>query len=1100
MQIIKRLAFVFAFAVIATASFSQGVTTAAMNGRVVDDQGEPLPGATIIAVHTPTGTTYGTTTRLDGGFNLPNVQTGGPYELMVSFVGYRAEEVDGIQLGLGDDRNFNIILYEDNVAIAEVIVLGTTDPTFNSGRTGAATNIDTESIGTVPTISRNINDLTRLTPQSSGTSFAGRDNRFNNYTIDGIIYNNNFGLGSAQFAGSNPLSLEAIEEVQVNLAPYDVRQGGFSGANVNAITKRGGNQFKGAAYTYYRDESFLGTKIGEQEISAAEAFTTILGASVSGPVIHDKLFFFLSVEKENASNPGLQKVASRPGLAPDGLTVSRVPAEELEFVSESLNSMYGYNTGPYEKYDFGNEGLRLNARVDFNINRNNKMMLRLNHYEAFRDVTVNGNSVRYNPSALRYRNTNRYGIEAMNFRNSHYSVDNNVTSIVGELNTIISANMANNFRIGYNSVEDPIRSIPGGQAFPFIEVLEFEGATPLYYMTMGNELYSVGNELSNNIFNVTNNFSYYSGRHNFIFGANFEYMTFANAFNPVINGLYRFNSYDNFVAAVIDRDMNVRPDLFLQGYSFKGGDDIPLDETAFGQFGIYAQDKFEVNRQLNLTFGLRVDFPFYPVDLPSNPKLDEMNLSFINPRNGNQIVPDVSILPPVRPLWSPRLGFNLDVFGDRTLQVRGGSGMFTGRVPFVWISNQVNNNGVTRGGFGLVPDQWGVNGNPQWEGFQEDVTYYRPAPESLDAQVSSNLAITDEDFKLPQVWRTNLAADYMLPYDIVGTLEGIYSLDINSPLAVNINSEAPTQRLNNPYPFPYWANPGAYYSNDDFKDVILLTNINQGYYASITAELSKDFGEYGNAMIAYTRSISKDYGLEGGSQAASLWPYTVVDDRNDPEMGFSRFDQPNRLIAHFSLNTRALGNRLNTNISVIYDGGERGRFSYTYSGRFNDGADRLMYIPASMQDAYLIDKTGDDAMTAAQQWEILDRFISQDRYLDKNRGGVAERNGAKFPWMHRFDVRVAQDFMMQSGTNSYKLQGFLDILNFGNLINSEWGVGETSVQDNLMNFEGLDGSGNGQFTINTVPGTGEFPTTTYRPVIGLSQTWSAQIGLRLSFN
>ncbi len=1102
MRIMRKLAVMLAFAGIAAASFSQGVTTAAMNGRVLDGQGQALPGATIMALHNPTGTAYGTTTRLDGGFNLPNVQTGGPYTLTVSFIGYRTEELTGIRLSLGEDRNFSFTLVEDHVALEEVLVTAMTDRTFNSGRSGTATNIDAEAIQSVPTISRSINDLTRLTPQSSGTSFAGRDNRFNNYTIDGIIYNNNFGLGTAQFAGSNPLSLEAIEEIQVNLAPYDVRQGGFSGANVNAITRRGGNQYRGSTYTYYNDERYLGINIGDVELTAAEAFTRILGASVSGPIIRDRLFFFVSVEQETASNPGLQKVAARPGLQPDGLTVSRVPASELDFVREQMRNLYDYNTGPYEGYDFGNEGLRLNARIDFNINRNNNLMVRFNRYEAFRDITVNGNSLRYHPSALRYFNTNRFGIEAMNFRNSHYSIDNNVTSVVGELNTIISANMANNFRIGFNMVEDPIRSVSGGQVFPFIEVLEFDGTTPLYYMTMGNELFTVGNQLANNIFNITNNFSYYAGRHNFTFGLNFEYMTFANAFNPVLNGLYRFNSYDSFVAAVIDRDPNVRPDLFLQGYSFEGPGDIPLDETAFGQFGIYAQDRFEVNDRLNLTFGLRIDLPFYPIDLPSNPNLDAMNLSFTNPRTGDRITPDVSVLPPALPLWSPRVGFNYDVFGDRSLQIRGGSGMFSGRVPFVWISNQVNNNGVTRGGYGLTADQWGVGDNPQWQGFQPDVTYYRPDPATLDAQVSRNLAITDENFKLPQVWRTNLAADIALPYELVATVEGIYSLDINSPLAVNINATQPTRRLSNPHPYPYWESSGAYYDNNAFTDVILLTNINEGYYASITGELSRSFGEYGNARVAYTRSVSKDYGLIGGSQAASLWPNVVVDDRNNPEVGYSRFDQPNRLIAHLSLNTRALGNRLNTNVSIIYDGGERGRYSYTYSGRFNDGAARLMYIPNSLQDSYLVDRVegGVVTQTAAQQWAILDAFISQDPYLSANRGSVAERNGAKFPWQHRFDLRIAQDFMLQAGANRYKLQAYLDVLNFGNLINSEWGVGETNVQNNLMNFQGVDASGNGMFTINTISGTDEFPATTYRPIFALSQTWSAQIGLRLSFN
>lgn len=1098
----KKLAFILAFTSIVAGSFCRGPATGAIHGRVVDAQGQDLPGITIVAVHTPTGTAWETISRLDGRFNLANLQTGGPYTLTFTYVDYRPEEITGIRLTLGEERYLSITMIEKEDALARVVIAEFTDGTFNIGRTGAATNIDAGTIGSLPSISRSLDDLTRLTPQSRGNSFAGRDNRFNNYTLDGIIYNNSFGLPGFQLPGSNPLSLESIEEIVVNLAPYDVRQGGFSGAGINIISKRGDNQFRGAVYAYYNDENFYGTKAGDRELAADEAFTRIMGASVSGPVISDRLFFFFSLEQEKGSGPGLQKVASRPGLAPDGLRVSRVPANELDFVQEKMMQLYGYETGDYEGYDFHDEGLRINARIDFNINPINKMMVRFNHYEAFRDAPVNGNSLRYNPEALRYRNTSRRGIEAMNFRNSHYSADYNVTSVAGELNTLISPSMANNFRIGYNKVEAPVRNIPGSQSFPFIEVLEFSGTTPLYYMTLGNELFSAGNELLNNILNITNNFSLHMGRHNFTFGVNLEYMTFSNAFNPVLNGFYRFNSYDNFTAAVIDRDLNIRPDLFLQGYPLNEDDDVPVDETAFGQIGIYAQDRFEAAPRLILTFGMRVDFPFYPVDLPENPALDHMNLRFTNPRTGESIVPDVSSLPPVRPLWSPRIGINYDVTGDMSLQIRGGTGIFSGRVPFVWISNQVNNNGLNRGGYGLTPGQWGIGGSPPWQGFQEDVAFYRPDPATPQGVVSENLAITDKEFKLPQVWRTNIAADYVLPYDIVATLEGIYSLDINNPLAVNINTTTPIQRLDNPYHFPYWPYKENYYDNPEFANVILLTNINTGYYASITAELSKELGEYGNAWVAYTRSISRDYGLEGGSQAASLWPFTVVDDRNDPGMGFSRFDQPNRLVGQVAINTRALGNRFNTGISLVYDGRERGRFSYTYSGRFNDGADRLIYIPASQHDSYLVDQTdgGELIMTAEQQWEILDGFITQDPYLDNKRGRVAERNGAKLPWMHRFDLRIVQDFMLQAGGKRYKLKGSLDIMNFGNIINSKWGVGKTSVQNNLMNFEGVDIHGNGMFTINTVPGTNDFPETTYRPVTGLSQTWSALIGLRLSFN
>jgi hypothetical protein len=1077
------------------AVLAQGVTTAAIHGVVNDQAGNPLPGANVIATHEPSGTTYGASTRNDGRFNLVNIRVGGPYTLRISYVGYQQEVIENITVALGENLDFTISLSDADIELGEVVVSAAIDRLFDSGRTGAQTNLSSGELEQLPSISRSFEDLTRLTPQSSGTSFAGRDQRFNNYTIDGIIYNNNFGLGTSQFAGGNPLSLDAIDEVQVNIAPFDVRYGGFSGGNVNAVTRSGGNRFSGSAYTYFRNERFIGDRIGDVNLNVPEAQTTIRGFRLGGPIMQNRLMFFFSYEEEDNLNPGLTKVASRPGLPPDGQNVSRVPVDRLEFVREQIQDIYGYDPGGFQGYNYGDQGTRINARLDWNINPSHKVMVRFNQYDAFRDVTVNGNSLRYHPSALRFQNTNRFGIEAMNFRNSHYSVDNKITSVVGEWNAVLGSRMANNFRVGYNTVEDPIRSIPGGQAFPFIEVLEYEGETPLYYMTLGNELFSVGNLLENKIFNITNNVSYFIGQHQLIFGVNYEFMTFDNAFNPVMNGFYRFDSYDDFVAAVIDRDPTVRPSLFLQGYSFRGPGDVPRDETKFGQFGIYGQTKFKPMDNLDLTLGLRVDIPHYPIDLPNNPNLDALNITFTNPRNGDTIIPDVSTLPPARPLWSPRVGFNWDFQGDRSIQLRGGSGLFTGRIPFVWISNQVNNNGVTRGGYGLTADQWGVNGNPEWDGFQSDVTYYRPDPATLDAVVSANLAITDENFKLPQVWRSNLAIDAHLPYGFIGTLEGIYNMDINSPLAVNVNTVEPTGFLNAPYPFPYWDGPFNDPTNQ-FSGVMLLTNINKGYYASITGQLRRDFEDWASVSLAYTRSVSKDHGLIGGSQAESLWPNVAVIDRNDPELGYSRFDQPNRIVGYASFNTRILSERNNTTFTIFYEGGERGRYSYTYSGNFGDGAARLMYIPTSFNDAHLIDRA--DGMTAAEQWEILDAFIRQDDYLSANRGKVAERNGARLPWMSRFDVRVTQDFALTRDA-AHRIQVHFDVMNVGNMLNSEWGVGETQVQNNLMHFQGVDGDGNARFTINTVPGTSDFPTTTYRRILSIDETWRAQIGIRYIF-
>ncbi len=1091
------------------AVYAQGVTTSAIEGTVITFENLPLPNANVVAVHLPSGSRYGTVTRQDGRFNLPNLRTGGPYEVTVSHVGFQNDQMDGIVLSLGETRNLVFVMLEIGMSLEEVVITAVRDRVFDAGRTGATTNLDTETINMMPTISRSINDFTRLNPQSNGASFAGRDNRFNNYTIDGNIYNNNFGLGTSQFAGGNPISVEAIQEIQVNIAPFDVRSGGFTGANVNAITKSGTNDFKASAYGFYRNESFLGDKIGDQELNVAEAFTRIVGASVGGPIIRDRMFFFVSVEQEDASNPGDQRMASTSSLQPDGVTVSRVKEEHVSYVREQMKSIYGYETGPWQGYDFGNEALRLNFRVDLNINQNHRLAVRVNHYEAFRDISINGNSIRGN--LPRYRNTNRTGIEALTFRNSNYSVDNNVTSFVTELNSVLGNRFANSLNIGYTAIEDPKRSVPGGQTFPFIEVLEFEEATPLYYFSLGNELYTVGNLLANNIFNVTNNFSAFLGRHTITAGVNLELMSFENAFNPAFHTFYRYNSYESFVQSVILGNNNVMPDAFAMSYSFTGESSPPMDETRFGQFSIYLQDKFQINRDLVVTGGLRVDVPFFPIDLPNNPNLEAMKPAFANMMDGRIIRPDVSSLPSAKPMFSPRLAFNYDVFGDATLQLRGGSGMFSGRIPFVWISNQVNANGVTRGlvgwtgdgtydGNGNLVDGFGVNGVAAWNGFQADPDYYKPHPDFLQAQVSRDINITDPDLRFPQVWRTNLAADYRFDNGIIATLEGIYSKDYNSPLAMNINLASPSGYFSGADPRPYF---NSYTKDARFNEVMLLTNIDAGYYASITAQLQKEFGNNVYASIAYTRSVSRDYGLIGGSQAASLWPGEVSVDRNNPEMGYSRFDQPNRFVGYVTYNTSAITKRFPTTFALFYSGGESGRYSYTYAGNFGDRASRLMYIPQNASEINFLPATiGDRTYTPAEQWNILDAYIKQSDYLSNNRGQVAERNGGILPWLHRFDLRIAQDIYVTRIPESHKLQITFDVLNFGNLLNSEWGVQETVWQRSPLTYAGRNADTNlPNYRITRVTGgpNNEVPTETFRSVVSLNQTWSAQIGIRYSF-
>jgi hypothetical protein len=1082
-----------------SAAFAQGITTAAIHGIVLDEEGNLLPGANVVAVHVPTGTTYGASTRADGNYRIPNMRIGGPYTITFSYVGYRTYEVEDVYLTLGETYNQRAILESEAIELADIVVTALEDRIFNRERTGASTNVSSDRIIYIPTINRDIIDLTRITPQSSGTSFAGRDNRFNNYTIDGSVYNNNFGLGSDQFAGGNPISLDVIEEVQINLAPYDVRQGGFTGASVNAVTKTGTNIYRGTIYQYYRNETLVGDRIGDNTLSIADSYTSVRGISIGGPVMRDKFFFFASVEQEEADNPGDNRLALRAGQTPDGVQITRVPIEQAEFVREKMREIYGYDTGSFESIPFGDEGLRLNARLDWNISNKHRAMIRFNRYDAFNDVNINGNSIRGFPGADRYSWTNRFDPDAITFRNAHYSVDNIITSIVGEVNSILSDKIANSFNIGYTWITDPKRSVPGEATFPMIEVLEPDaGGQLLYYMSLGNELFTVGNLLDNEVFSVSNNVTYFTGKHTITAGASYEYMTFANAFNPVWNSWYRYLSYDDFVESVINQNINVRPSHFAIGYTYDQDNptSLPLDEVNFAQLGLYVQNEFQINQNLRLTAGLRIDLPFYPIDAPRNHTVEAMNLSIPNPRGGDNISPDVSAFPGMNPLWSPRIGFNWDVTGDRTTQLRGGTGVFSGRLPFVWISNQINANGVMRGQRGYYPDSWGVDGNPEWQGFKSDVNFYRPDPATLEAEIPNQINITADDFQLPQVWRSNIAVDQMFPHGIIGTAEFIYSVDFNGPLAVNLANRPTGQSVNvagHAYPLYSQGIEGA--AGTPLREIYYLTNINSGTYLSLNLGVEKTFDFGLVAMVSYTMSRSRDYGLIGGSQAQSLWPNVVQNDRNKPETGYSRFDQPNKIVAQVTYDTRVFSRDHLTRISLVYFGGEWGRFSYTYSGSFGDGGLRLLYVPRSFEDAQLIDRP--DGLTAQQQWAALESYIEQDSYLKSMRGKVTERNGATLPWLHRIDFRVAQDI---SFFGAHKLQVTFDILNLGNMINSEWGVTQTAVQSSLLQYRGSDANGNATFTVNNASGTDAPPTESFRKNININNTWSAQVGIRYLFN
>ncbi|WP_020567248.1 TonB-dependent receptor [Neolewinella persica] len=1077
------------FTVLVILSVSLGldaqITNSSITGRITDSNGGELPGATVLAVHTPSGSTYGTVANENGYYTIQGMRVGGPYTITATFIGFDENIREGVNLNLGGQAKINFILSDGSVVLEELVVTASKNAEFADEKTGASVNVTSEQIEGLPTINRSINDYTRLTPQSNGTSFAGTSSRFNNYTVDGNIYNNNFGLGSGQFAGGNPISIDAIEAVSVNLAPYDVRYSGFTGAAVNAVTKSGTNEFKGSAYYLLRNDQMQGTRAGELSVDAGDSKNEILGFTIGGPLIKNKLFFFGSYEKETEAVPSFLKRAAREGETPDGLIISRVPLSEANFVREQIQNIYGYDTGAPDSYQFASEQERINFRLDFNISQKHKLTARFNDYTSFSDVPTNGNSVRF--INTRFRNTSRQGIENINFRNNNYTNDRRVTSYVAELNSIFSDNISNQFNIGYTRVADPKRGIPGDQAFPMIEVLEPDASgTPLYYMTLGNELFTVGNKLENNVLNITNNVTLYKDAHTITAGVNFEYMTFVNAFNPVFNGFYRYATYNDFVEGVINQNPNVYPIAYARSFALDGTNNLPEDETNFGQLGLYIQDEYQFNDRLKLTAGLRVDMPFYPIDIPNNPLLDALNKEFQN-AEGDNFTPDVAQFPTVNPLFSPRVGFNYDLNGDRSTVIRGGTGIFSGRIPFVWLSNQINGSGVIRGGLGFegqeVIDQ-NITFNP-------DVTAY--APENPEIALSNELNVTDPNFKLPQVWRTNVGVDQQLPFGVKGTLEFIYNKDVQTPIAFNPVLRAPDETFSGPDQRGYWTS--AYSNDDDFRNVFLLTNATRkaDYYA-ITASLSKQFDNGFYAMAAYTRSRARDLDAAGGSQAASLWPSVVQENRNDPELGFAGFDAPNRVVGNLSYQIGG------TALGLFYDGGNAFRYSYTYAGDFGDNSDRLIYVPNNASELNFEPVTINGVDFSEQdQRTLFDAYIDQDDYLSEQRGSVTERNGAIAPWVHRFDFRISQDIKFTK-TESNKLRLTVDILNIGNLFNSNWGVAQVPFQSNPLSYRGVTDNGEPLYRLNTIPGTSDFPTTTYRYTSDvLGSAWRMQVGVKYIF-
>jgi hypothetical protein len=1073
-------------------SFAQ-ITGSNLSGTVKDQKGETMIGANVHAVHQPTGTEYNTITNLSGVYTLPQVRVGGPYLIHVSYLGYKTTEIGNVMTTLGITTNVNVVLQEESQQLTEVTILGNKDKTFSKDRTGAAQQLSRNEIMSIPTTgARTINSVTKYNPFGDGASFGAQDSRLNNFTIDGSQFNNGFGLGSSAQAGgrtgSTAISLDAIEQIQINVAPFDIRQSGFVGAGINAVTRSGTNNVEGSVYTTTRNNSssFVGNSAAGVPVTAAKFDEQVLGFRLGAPIIKNKLFIFGNYEGLVRTEPGTTWISDGSPLT--GSQISRVKYSDMQTLSTFMKDKFGYDTGAWEGYSNTNDSYKGLLRLDWNINNKHKLTARYVHHNSSAEINISNSQ-----SAGAGNRTTQFN--AMSFKNSGYIIQDNTRSGVIELNSMFSNTLSNNFIIGYDKqIEDRGYLSP---LFPTIDIREGSAT----YTSVGFDPFTPGNKLNYGTFHVTNNITKYFNKHTLTAGANFEMYRSANLFYPASNGVYVFNSLNDFYTAANQSLANngapsaFAPARFQLRYSALPGGEEPLQILKASRLDLYLQDEFEVNERLKLTLGLRTASIGFEDTALENPVVSAMTFA-----NGEKF--NTGVLPSNKLLWEPRFGFNYDVNNDDTFQVRGGTGIFTGRPPYVFVSNQVGNNGVLTGFIdvsGAAAANYGFTANPN--------QYFIPSTPTLPS--TFDLAFTDPNYKFPQVWKSNLAVDKKLPFGFVGSAEVIYNRSLNAVHYYNANLEAPVGTLAGPDNRPKYANTdNGVRVNDNVSMGAVLTSKNGPYHGSLTLKLDYPIQNGLWGSIAWTGSESRDF-MDAGSIASGSWQsIRSVNGNNNIELSNSSNWIRSRFVG-------LLGYRLDygkkwggaTTFTLGYVGQQSNPFSYFVAGDLNGDRVRdndLMFVPEKGSDLTFVTYTINNTTTfsAEDQQKALDAFIDQDEYLSTRRGKYTERNASVLPYLHRFDLSVAQDFFVNVKGKRNAVQVRLDILNAGNLLNDNWGVSQRATAPALLNFMGTNSEGQPMYRLSPqrlVDGSNILARDTYQKNSSVFDVWTAQLGLRYTF-
>ena len=1052
------------------------VTTATVSGIVNSISGEALAKAGVTVEFPDAGIRENLITKADGRFTVPNLRVGGPYKITVTHISHQSASYDNVFLELGPNNVFEFILEKKIVDLNAVVVTGKS-AIFDNKRTGASTNISSRQLRTMPTISRSADDFLRLTPSASanynGMSFAGRNGQYNNFSLDGAVFNNPFGLDSQTPGGqtnSQPISLDAIDQIQVNIAPYDVTQAGFTGAGVNTVTKSGSNNSTGTIYGFFRNQSMTGKKVDGNKFNIPDLSQFQGGASISGAIVKNKFYYFVNVETEQRTDEVSAyraKNSTNAGLS----NTSRVLEQDLIDVSSILKNKFGYETGAYQGYSHDQNNYKWLAKFDWNINSTHKLSFTYNGLDATKDKPAH-------PSAIGRRGPD---YTTMQFRNSGYKMYNKINSFSTELKSNWKGNYSNKLRLVYTVFKD--KRTPFSTPFPVVNITKYGSR----YIIAGHEPFSINNILNQNAFQATNDFTIYKKSHSITAGMSFESFKFANSFNLTGYGPAIFSDIDI---------QTFKDSVPVSGATVFGAYPLDYDVTfaqnhananqwnwyylTVAQLSAYLQDNWQVNKKLKITYGLRIDKSsifnssyksanlnadgtFAGTYTTGNPTVPNNDNLVLFDANGNPVKNGVgkdldNTRMPKGTLASPRLGFNWDAKGNKTLQVRGGTGIFTGRFPFVWIGNHV--------------------GNP----------------------FSSFYNATDSKFRWPQVWRSNIGTDIKIPSNTILTIDVAYTKDIKAMMVRNYKLGNPTGQLNSGI-----GDTRKIYTAADqgANNAYVFTNTNLGYQFNFTAQAQRTFKNGFYTMVAYNYLIAKDassISAEISSDAFDRNP--ILNNANQARLTPSLYGNKHRFITALSKQFEyGKAKNMKTTISIFGSWTSGNRYAYVYGGDINnDGSNSndLMYVPTNaeidvMNFASVTDVNGQLADQNSQR-AALKSFIAQDKYLSSRRGAYTEKYDAETPWFGQVDFKIMQDFKIKK--TSKTIQFSLDFVNLGNLISSKWGVRKYATS--IGYYQPLSVS----LTNNNTTPVYQFDTNlknTFTSSPDLLSRWQMQLGLRYIF-